>query len=642
MKLYKSKLFYVFIFFVLAGGGYFYYQSSQNKLPVFTTVAAQNGRLIQTVSETGSIKTSNGINLNFLANGKLAKKSVKIGDKVKKDQVLAELDYSNVLIQQKQAQASLAVAQANLSKISNGASAQDIAVSASNVKQAQNAYQNAKTDLQKTQKTTIENIAQANKMLADLEATDKNRSTAGQAVLAAETALANVDKTYRQNLINRKATLLASIENQNVTMQGSIDTINRALTDENAKDTLSVQDASQLASAKINYNLAQIALTQSKSNLTIAIVDETKIADASISALSALNQVLTTLNYTFNALAKSLVSTKFPQSQLDTLKATISTQQATINAGISALQANKNNYEDTVVAYSTSLASAQAGYDQAMAALTSAIKAAKNATTNTQLASEQQVQSAKSRGDAAYQAWQYAEAQLQKTTAKARPEDIRLAEAQISQAQASVDAISNQIANSIIKAPIDGEITQVNYEIGEQPVVTKPVITMLSQGKFEIEVDISEADITKVKQGNFAKVTFDAFGDGIVFNAEVMFVEPAQTVIQDVVYYKSVVDNLTLATSTTIGTSTDYLAQIRPGMTANVIITTATRDNTLIVPTRAIVDRGGLKYTRLLLDKKAVEVPVVLGLRGDEGLVEILGGVKVGDLVITSSLTTAK
>jgi multidrug efflux pump subunit AcrA (membrane-fusion protein) len=71
-------------------------------------------------------------------------------------------------------------------------------------------------------------------------------------------------------------------------------------------------------------------------------------------------------------------------------------------------------------------------------------------------------------------------------------------------------------------------------------------------------------------------------------------------------------------------------------MTANVVITTAQKDNVLIMPSRAVVQKnGGGKFVRVLVNGVIQETQATTGLRGDEGMVEVLSGVKEGDEVVT-------
>ncbi|MEA3464178.1 MAG: HlyD family efflux transporter periplasmic adaptor subunit, partial [Patescibacteria group bacterium] len=179
------------------------------------------------------------------------------------------------------------------------------------------------------------------------------------------------------------------------------------------------------------------------------------------------------------------------------------------------------------------------------------------------------------------------------------------------------------------------------YEIGEQTKATQPVISMLAEDNYEIEVLISETDIAKIKINDEAKITLDAFGENIKFSGKVFFIEPAETVIQDVIYYKVLVEFANDANPPAGPAAREQRgwrtpSNIKSGMTANVIITTAEKKNVLIMLSRAVIERnGGDKIVRVLVGDAVKEVPVQIGLRGDEGMVEVLGGVKEGDEVVT-------
>jgi multidrug efflux pump subunit AcrA (membrane-fusion protein) len=130
------------------------------------------------------------------------------------------------------------------------------------------------------------------------------------------------------------------------------------------------------------------------------------------------------------------------------------------------------------------------------------------------------------------------------------------------------------------------------------------------------------------------EITLDAFGDEIVFGGYVDFIEPAETVIQEVIYYK--VKSVFSKEDNNIA----YYEKIKPGMTANVTIFTAKKDNVLLCPIRAVLEKTNdlgkrIKYSRVLEKGDVREVEVETGLRGDQGMVEILRGLEEGDEVIT-------
>jgi len=70
-------------------------------------------------------------------------------------------------------------------------------------------------------------------------------------------------------------------------------------------------------------------------------------------------------------------------------------------------------------------------------------------------------------------------------------------------------------------------------------------------------------------------------------------------------------------------------------MTANVTIITDFKENVLILPQRAVLERNGKKFVRVPEDSTFKEIEVQTGLRGSGGEIEIISGLKEGDKVIT-------
>ena len=199
----------------------------------------------------------------------------------------------------------------------------------------------------------------------------------------------------------------------------------------------------------------------------------------------------------------------------------------------------------------------------------------------------------------------------------------------VDSAQAGIDSILTQIANTKIISPIDGIVTQKNGDVGELTSLTTPILTVASPGQLHIESNISESDIAKVAVGQTAQVTFDAFGQNQIFNATVTDIDPAATVISDVVYYRV---KLNLDNND---------PRLKSGMSANVDILTAEKDNVLMIPQRAVkTDNNGQQYVDVLIgtdvktqttQRKNVET----GLSGDDGMIEIKSGLNEGDKVVT-------
>lgn len=614
------------------------WQGRKKNQPQYTTVAAEAGPLKQTVSLTGTVKPVKELALNFLSAGRISNLPVKIGDKVSAGQLLAELDYSSLLLRKSEAEAGLQIAQANLNKLLSGASQQAIAVNRSSVEQAASSQRMAQTELDKVKKTAAENIKQAEKAVNDLYSSAADTPTIQeQAVATAQTSLANAQRIGQQNISNSRSSGLIIFGDKILAAKIALDNINTILTDDNAKYVLSVKDSAYLQRTKEarnlaldNYAAASQAVSAAKNasdvqSFTVA-ADKTK---------QFLNQTALALNYSYSMLEATITSNNFTQGQLDNYKGIVSSQSSQINGAITAAETAAQNYHNAQSNSETTVASAQDGLEQARVALENAKLAAANNLSTVRLASDRQTATAQSQLDNANKAVDVAKAQLASVTAPARSADIALAQGQISQAQANLASAQKQIDDSRLFSPLDGVVTQVNYEVGEQfSAAGKALIMVLVNNSFDIEVDVTEADINKIRVGNPVEITLDSFGEDTIFHGQVYFIEPAQTVIQDVVYYKV---KISFSDSQEVKNLTEERQiPIKAGMTANTTITTDQRENVIKIPSRAIVEQdNGTKVVRILKNNKLQEIPATIGLRGDEGLVEVLSGVQPGDQVVT-------
>jgi len=202
-----------------------------------------------------------------------------------------------------------------------------------------------------------------------------------------------------------------------------------------------------------------------------------------------------------------------------------------------------------------------------------------------------------------------------------RQVDIDLAEAEVRQAQANVLQMMEKINKAILKAPVDGVITAVEKEPGEIAQANSVVISMINTGRFQVEVNVSETEIAKVKLGNKVLMTLDALGPDEEFTGQIIKIDPAETVISGVIYYKA----------TSVFDTEDE--RIKSGMTVNLDIRTDAKENVLYLPYYVIKERNGEKYVLVLEDGEITERVVKTGLEG-ETRVEILEGVEQGESVV--------
>ncbi|MEW5908090.1 MAG: efflux RND transporter periplasmic adaptor subunit [Patescibacteria group bacterium] len=206
------------------------------------------------------------------------------------------------------------------------------------------------------------------------------------------------------------------------------------------------------------------------------------------------------------------------------------------------------------------------------------------------------------------------------------PEAIKAQEALVEQAEANVENYKAELAKTIIYSPVNGVVTVQDAKVGEIIPANKNVISIISESNFEIEVDVPEADIAKVKINDSADITLDAYGKDIIFRAKVVKIDPGEIIIEGVATYKTTLQFI------------NNDGGVKSGMTANIDILTAKREKVIVVPQRAIaVKENGDKIVKVLKDGNSIEERKVnTGLKGSDGNIEIIEGIKEGEKLITS------
>ncbi len=221
-----------------------------------------------------------------------------------------------------------------------------------------------------------------------------------------------------------------------------------------------------------------------------------------------------------------------------------------------------------------------------------------------------------------------AQAALNLKLASTTQEDIDVQTAQVEQAKANVQGIQVKIDKASIIAPISGVITAQNAKVGEIASPGVSTVFILADHGLEVDADIAEADIGKIKIGDPASTTFDAF-QGKTFSGKVTYINPGEELIEGVPTYKTVFsfDNLDPG--------------IKTGMTANIDISTAVHENIIYVTQRAVTTNSdGTRSVQIYHGTgKPLEIrTVTAGIRDTNGNIEITSGLNEGDVLARTSL----
>ncbi len=213
--------------------------------------------------------------------------------------------------------------------------------------------------------------------------------------------------------------------------------------------------------------------------------------------------------------------------------------------------------------------------------------------------------------------------ELDSMLAGSDPQDIAAQRAQVAQYEASVALVQAQLGKTVLRSPIDGVVTKQDAKIGQTVAANQSLVSVISADRLEMQANVTEVDIAKIHVGDPARITLDAYGEDVVWTAKVTAIDPAETIVEGVSTYKTTLQFDSLD------------ERVKPGMTANIDIMGAKRENVLFVPARAIVSREGRKFVQVYRpDGTQSEQEVQTGLRGSDGNVEIVSGLLEGESVL--------
>lgn len=196
------------------------------------------------------------------------------------------------------------------------------------------------------------------------------------------------------------------------------------------------------------------------------------------------------------------------------------------------------------------------------------------------------------------------------------------------QAQGNYDSARTAYEKSIITAPYDGIIAELNLEVGQLSQITAIIplalIRIVDLEPRYVRAEIDEVDLPKVSVGMPARVKVLAVRR-----------EPFQATVRKVVPFISSIREQDRTSEVEL-TLTDAPALLPPGASADVEVITAVKDNALTVVAKAVLGRGAQRYVYKLERSRAVKTPVTVGI-SSYAVTEILSGLSDGDTVIMPS-----
>ncbi|HKR60773.1 MAG TPA: efflux RND transporter periplasmic adaptor subunit [Pyrinomonadaceae bacterium] len=311
--------------------------------------------------------------------------------------------------------------------------------------------------------------------------------------------------------------------------------------------------------AQLDPSVAKAQVDQSRANLqqaraslqqAIATVSNSRagVSDAQAKALAARSTVQNNQAGVSGAEANVAVL----KAQQDDAMSFLKQQEALVQSGVIAqreLDVAKTSYK-----------TAEARYDQAVAQLNQA---------------KLSQQSSASSGVAQSQAQlQQSQAQVQQSQAQ-----VQQAQAQVQQAEAALQLAEVNLSHTTITSPIDGIVVSRDVNVGQTVAASLSAPTLFTIAndltQMQIIANIDQADIGLVEQAKSVKFSVDAF-PGKEFDGKIQQMRLNPQNVQNVVTYNVMID------------VSNPDQKLKPGMTANLIITIDERNNVLKVPNAAL------------------------------------------------------
>ena len=495
----KTRILTGIIILILVISG-FYLAFFRKEKADYSLVKVSRGNVAQVISETGTVKKGEEINLSFQNSGKIEKIYIKIGDVVTTRQNLAKVDTSQLIIELSEAQASLQVAEAQQGD-------------------AQISLENTERDLNNIKSKTEEDLNNAY-----------------------EDALNVLDDAYLKiynafNVIYNIQKIYFSTPNEYGLKVGD--------------EKYRIENALKRIESLVN----ETKNNPQSENIDSALSEAKELLEKVSNALKGIRDI------TENAVYRDIVSS--------TDKTSLDTQKLNINTVFTNVINTQQNISTVKITNTADIDSTEAEVFTLQAQLGSG----------------------------------------------------GLYEAQIDQARAQISILQKQIQESTLQSPVDGQVTDVKKREGETVQPAEKIISLLPASLFQIEVDIYEEDIVKVKVGNPVDIKLAAFPEKI-FRGEVISIDPAEKLIEGVVYYEVTVN---------FGEPPE---ELKPGMTADVDIKTALKENVLVIPSEAIGKKNQKSIVQVIKGKNFKEQEIEVGLDGSDNMTEVISGLKEGEEII--------
>lgn len=196
-------------------------------------------------------------------------------------------------------------------------------------------------------------------------------------------------------------------------------------------------------------------------------------------------------------------------------------------------------------------------------------------------------------------------------------DEIRNRQAGLRQRSFELRSARQQLADAVVRAPLDGIVQERHVLAGEYLSAGSPVATIVRVNPLRLRVAVPERDAAQVRAGQRVRVRLDG-EDGVVHEGKVVRLAPA-------------LDEQNR--SLTVEAEIPNPGSLRPGSFARAEIVVDGASEVPVVPANAVVTFAGIDKVLTIEKGKAVEKEIRIGRRS-ESWVEVLSGIAAGETVV--------
>lgn len=573
--LWKHKFVTLVLLVVIVAGGYFAYKKtgqSENTVE-YITATVEKGMLISSISGTGQVSSSNQVDIKPKVSGDIITVAVTNGQKIKKGDLIAQIDSRDASISISEAKASYENAKLDLDELLAPVDNYTLLQIENSLADAQDSLAKLKFNQEQEYSNIIEDLDDAYEDAYN-EITDT--------FLDLPDIMTSVDTTlFSDEIADSEYTVQQGSNNTAL-----INAFSSSDSDEKLKFEYYLDDSEDKYhtvddSYDINFDNYREASRYSDRGVIEALLDET---------VETVKQISDTIKSSTN--------------MLDFWVGYRSDKGFSVYSKVTQYQSNLTSDTSKANSHLTSLLSVQRSIEDAKVAIE-------------ELKQNQPLDLA-----ASQRSLKEKEEKLADLLAGATELEIKNKELTVQQKYNSLINAQQNWSDYRITAPFDGIIASLDVAVGDSVGSSNAVATIITDQKIA-EVTLNEIDAAQVVVGQRVTLEFDAVSD-LSVTGEVVEVDAIGTVNQGVVSY-----NVKIA----FDVQDD---RVKSGMSASANIITQSKQGVLLAPITAVKTVGNSSYVEILVNGQPQRQTVTTG-DSDDTRIEIIDGLSEGQEIVTQT-----